>query len=228
MLTTFRNLRNVTVRAESVVSKEYTVDTGRIDADLLAVQKDFFDLLFNKDGASIEKMVFVVEGYCILLPQKEDEDGLRSLTRDLRIFHCDNTGKIGPIVHEETLPSSLDISRRLWELDMNWYFVSLITWTLEEIYQFNYSVHSYSQCARHHRLRSYTYWEHINRTLHPMETGICTTEQAPTYSCSLSYSFFHRRWVPSMHKNRLRCYTLRRLFMIFSTSYPFFLKLRNE
>lgn len=117
MLSTFRNLRNVTLRVGSLVNKEYTVDTERVDADLIAAQKDFFDFLFNKEGASVEKMVFVVEGYSILLPREDDEDGLGPLVRGLRIFHCENAGNIGPVVHEETRPSSLDVNTRLWELD---------------------------------------------------------------------------------------------------------------
>jgi hypothetical protein len=117
MLTNFRNLRNVTLRVESLVNKEYTADNEIIDVDLIAVHKDFSDLLFNKEGAPLEKMVFVVEVYSILLPQEEDEDGLPPLREDLRIFHCENGGNIGPVVHEETLPSVLDVNTRLWELD---------------------------------------------------------------------------------------------------------------
>ncbi len=117
MLTNFRNLRNVTLRVESLVNKEYTADNERIDVNLIVVHKNFFDLLFNKEDASLKKMIFVVEVYSILLSQEKNEDDLSSLREDLRIFHCENDDNIEPVVHEKTLLSMLNVNMQLWKLD---------------------------------------------------------------------------------------------------------------
>ncbi len=116
ILATFRNLRNITVRVETLVREDNGVDTRRIDMDRIAAEKDYLHFLVNKEGALIEKMVFVVEGWSILFPEYEEEDGLRSLVQYPRIFHCENVGSGGPVVREETLPYLAAVNTRLWEL----------------------------------------------------------------------------------------------------------------
>ena len=117
VLATFRNLRNLTLRVRYLV-KNYRLNVLTIDTDLAAVEEHYRDLLSSKQGASLERVVFVVDGYCTFLGRPDGQDGSPSVTQGARIFFCKDDDVDRPVVREEKQPrSDMDNHERLWELD---------------------------------------------------------------------------------------------------------------
>ena len=116
MLATFRNLRNLTLRVRSLV-QNHRLNVLTIDTDRAAVEEHYCDLLSSKQGASLEKTVFVVDGYSTFLGRHDGRDGSPSVSQGARIFFCEDDVN-GPVVREERQPRrDMSNHERLWELD---------------------------------------------------------------------------------------------------------------